>query len=75
MPVIVCEIFLLLRGFYSFKTSVPWLAIAPIPLTALIVPLLEEWLFRGLFLGVLLRGLKTWPAILVSAGIFRLFIS
>ncbi len=72
LPVLLCEIFLVTRGLYSMRSSISWLSIAPILLTAMIVPLLEEWLFRGLFLGVLLRGMRAWSAILVSAGIFSI---
>jgi membrane protease YdiL (CAAX protease family) len=34
--------------------------------------LIEEALFRGLFLGILLRGLRRWPAIVLSAAIFSI---
>lgn len=72
VPVILCEIFLVQRGVYSLKPGLPWGdAVAVIP-SALVVPLIEEPLFRGLFLGVLLRGLRTWPANLISAAIFSI---
>jgi membrane protease YdiL (CAAX protease family) len=44
----------------------------PLIPTAVVVPLIEEALFRGLFLGVLLRGLRPWPANLLSAAIFSI---
>jgi len=72
VPVLLCEIFLVLRGVYSLKSGLPWDdAFAVVP-SALVVPLIEEPLFRGLFLGVLLRGLRTWPANLISAAIFSI---
>jgi membrane protease YdiL (CAAX protease family) len=72
VPVLVCEIFLVQRGLYSLRTGSSWLAALPLIATAMIVPLIEEALFRGLFLGVFLRGLRPWPAILLSAAIFSI---
>jgi uncharacterized protein len=72
LPVILCEIFLVKRGLYSMRAGFSWIAILPLIGTAVIVPLIEESLFRGLFLGVLLRGLRPWPANLLSAAIFSI---
>lgn len=72
VPVILCEIFLVQRGLYSLRPGSSWLGTAPLIGTALVVPLIEESLFRGLFLGVLLRGLRPWPANLLSAAIFSI---
>ena len=72
LPVVLCEIFLVQRGVYSMKPGQPWdefLAVLP---SAVVVPLIEEPLFRGLFLGVLLRGFRAWPANLISAAIFSI---
>ena len=72
LPVILCEIFLVDRGLYSMRASFSWVAILPLIGTAVVVPLIEESLFRGLFLGVLLRGVRPWPANLLSAAIFSI---
>jgi uncharacterized protein len=72
LPVIGCEIFLVQRGLYLMRPGSSWLATLPVIPTAIIVPLIEEALFRGLFLGVLLRGLRPWPANLLSAAIFSI---
>jgi membrane protease YdiL (CAAX protease family) len=72
LPVIVCEVFLVERGLYSMRAAFSWVAILPRIGTAVIVPLIEESLFRGLFLGVLLRGLRPLPANLLSAAIFSI---
>ncbi len=72
LPVILCEIFLVQRGLYSMRAGFSWVAILPLVGTAVIVPLIEESLFRGLFLGVLLRDLRPWPANLLSAAIFSI---
>lgn len=72
VPVIVCEVFLVQRGLYSMRPGSSWFAILPLLGTAVIVPFLEEPLFRGLFQGVLLRGMRPWPANLWSAAIFSI---
>jgi CAAX protease family protein len=72
LPVLLCEIFLVARGLYSMRPSTSFLAVAQIIPTAVVVPLIEESLFRGLFLGVLLRGSRPWAANLISAGIFSI---
>ncbi len=33
-------------------------------------PIIEEIIFRGMLLSILMRSLSRWPAILISAGIF-----
>jgi len=72
VPVLFCEIFLVARGFYSLKPDPAWSAVAAIIPTAVVVPFIEEALFRGLFLGILLRSFRPWPANLVSAAIFSI---
>ncbi len=72
LPVILCEIFLIQRGLYSARAGFSWIEILPLIGTAVIVPLIEEALFRGLFLGVFLRGLRPWPANLLGAAIFSI---
>jgi membrane protease YdiL (CAAX protease family) len=54
------------------RTHVGWSALAAVTLTAVVVPLLEEFFFRGLFLGVLLRGNRPLTAVLLSSGIFSI---
>lgn len=72
LPVLVCEIVLVQSGVYSMRDNSDWEAVGKVTLTAAVVPLIEESLFRGLFLGVLLRGLRRWPAIVLSAAIFSI---
>lgn len=72
LPVFACEIFLVQSGFYSMRGGAPWGEFGEALSTTIAVPLIEEPLFRGLFLGVLLRGLSPWPANLLSAGIFSI---
>ena len=54
------------------RSHVAWAAVASVTLTAAVVPLIEEALFRGLFLGVLLRGNRPLLATLVSSAFFSI---
>ena len=72
LPVLGCGILLVALGNYTMRTDVAWAPLAAVVLTAAVVAILEEALFRGLFLGVLLRGTPPLSAGLLSAGIFSI---
>jgi membrane protease YdiL (CAAX protease family) len=72
LPVLCCGVFLVMLGNYTMRNHVAWDAVAALALTAAAVPLIEETLFRGLFLGVLLRGNRPLTAALLSSGIFSI---
>jgi membrane protease YdiL (CAAX protease family) len=72
LPVVGCELFLVLSDAYSIRPSFSWFDVLKVLPTAVVVPLIEESLFRGLFLGVLLRSWRSWMAGLLSAGIFSI---
>jgi membrane protease YdiL (CAAX protease family) len=72
VPVVCCAGVLLFQDVYTMRPSVAWNKVGSVALTAAAVPFIEETLFRGLFLGVLLRSNRPWPATLLSAGIFSI---
>lgn len=72
LPLVCCAVILVFAGIYRLREEVPWLPVASVALTAAIVPLIEEALFRGLFLGVFLRRSRPLVAALMSAGIFSI---
>jgi membrane protease YdiL (CAAX protease family) len=72
LPVLCCEIFFVRLGVYTMRSGGAWKDIGEVVLPATIVPLIEEALFRGLFLGVLLRGNRPWMATVLSAAIFSI---
>jgi CAAX protease family protein len=72
LPVLCCGVFLVALGNYTMRTEVAWNAVAAVALTAAVVPFIEESLFRGLFLGVLLRSNRPLTATLLSSGIFSI---
>lgn len=72
LPVFYCGIFLVALGNYTMRPHIAWTAVATVALSAAVVPFIEEALFRGLFLGVLLRGNHPLTAALLSSGIFSI---
>ena len=72
LPALACELFLILSDAYSIRPSFSWLNVLEVIPTAVVVPFIEEALFRGLFLGVLLRAMRPWAASVVSAAIFSI---
>jgi membrane protease YdiL (CAAX protease family) len=72
VPVLCCGVCLVALGNYAMRAQVAWTAVAAVALAAAIVSVIEETLFRGLFLGVLLRGNRPLIATLLSSGIFSI---
>jgi membrane protease YdiL (CAAX protease family) len=55
---------------YHFKKELHLEKIPPLLLSAIIVALLEEGLFRGAILGLFCRTMRPWPAIIATGAIF-----
>ena len=72
IPLLCCGGALLFFSIYALRPIIDWPSIASIALTAIVVPFHEEALFRGLFLGVLLRSMRSTTAVLLSSGIFSI---
>lgn len=72
VPLLCAAQALLAIGFYTLRHSVAVRPILAVTLSAITVPLIEEALFRGLILGVLLRTGRARIAVLVSAAIFSI---
>ncbi|MEO6848861.1 MAG: CPBP family intramembrane glutamic endopeptidase [Chthoniobacterales bacterium] len=68
----------LLSGVYVYldvfhlKTNVSWSPLVRIVLAVIFVSVLEEYFFRGLLLGLALRVMSKWNAILLVAFIFAI---
>ncbi|MEM7383696.1 MAG: CPBP family intramembrane glutamic endopeptidase [Verrucomicrobiota bacterium] len=54
----------LLGDLYYVREEIKWGRFPGIIISALVVGLLEEYFFRGAILGLLMRTLKTWKAVL-----------
>ncbi len=60
-------------GAYVLEGEIKWRSIVPrAVLSGVVVALLEEWLFRKVFLGVALRSSRKWAAILLVSGLFSI---
>ena len=57
---------------YTYQGDVRWDKIYKSPGTAITVGILEEWLFRGVLLGLCLRVLKARTAILYISALFSI---
>ncbi len=60
----------ILGGVYRWKQTLPWERIPPLLLSAIVVALLEEGLFRGGILGLFRRTLRPGAAIVFTSAIF-----
>ncbi len=69
VPLALAAVSLVVGKIFLLKAQWPWLALVGVLGAAVAVPLLEEFFFRGIILGVLLRDL---PAI-VAGGIVAAF--
>lgn len=72
VPLLCFGWLLLTLGVFSLRSSFSVLALGERTLTAIVVPFIEEPLFRGLFLGVLLRSAPRSVAVFLSSGIFSI---
>ena len=59
-------------GPYKLRGAVHWDKLAFLPLTAITVSILEEYLFRGGIQGIAQRTLTNWMAIFLVAGLFAI---
>jgi membrane protease YdiL (CAAX protease family) len=60
-------------GAYVLEGEIKWRSILPrAVLSGVVVALLEEWLFRKVFLGVALRSSKKWIAIMLVSALFSI---
>ena len=72
VPLLCLAALLFQVGAYGFKREISLLGIGERTLSAIVVPFLEEPLFRGLILGVLLRSYRPWRAALYTSAGFSI---
>ncbi|HWB05383.1 MAG TPA: CPBP family intramembrane glutamic endopeptidase [Verrucomicrobiales bacterium] len=64
---------LLWSGAYVMEGKIDWFGlVSRAALTCIVVALLEEWLFRGIFLGVALRSSRPWVAVILVSALFSI---
>ena len=57
---------------FLLKNAAPWNALGAVLAAAVVVPLIEELFFRGLFLGILLRSFRPGIAIVITSAFFAI---
>jgi uncharacterized protein len=72
IPLLVGTVMLIATRIFLLKNAVPWTAFGAVLAAAIIVPLIEELFFRGLFLGILLRSLRPVLAALTTSAFFAI---
>jgi membrane protease YdiL (CAAX protease family) len=59
-------------GIYTWKSHLPWDLVARVFPTALIVAVVEEFLFRGAILGLVRQSITTVPAMVFVSALFSI---
>src|SRR4029077_2959039 len=72
VPLFVATIALIGTRIFLLKNAVPWSSLGAVLAAAIVVPLIEELFFRGLLLGILLRGLRPVVATLITSAFFAI---
>ncbi len=72
IPLLCCGAVLLALQFYSLRHPFLWGKMPGVLGAVLVVPLLEELLFRGFILGLLLRSCSRWGALLLTSALFSI---
>ena len=72
IPLLCCGAFIIALHIYSLRHAFLWQKMPTVLVAASIVPVLEELLFRGFILGVLLRSFSRLGALLLTSGLFSI---
>jgi membrane protease YdiL (CAAX protease family) len=72
IPLLCCGAVIIAIHIYSLRQAFLWHKMPAVLIAASIVPILEELLFRGFILGVLLRSFSRLNALLLSSGLFSI---
>jgi membrane protease YdiL (CAAX protease family) len=72
IPLLCCGAMIIALHIYSLRHGFLWRKMPTVLVAASIVPVLEELLFRGFILGVLLRSFSRLGALLLTSGLFSI---
>ena len=72
IPLLCCSAVLIVSHIYSLQPTISWLALAKIIPASAVVPAIEETFFRGLILGILLRGGHKYMSIFVTSALYSI---
>ena len=72
LPLFCCGAILIALPNYSLRPAFLWQKMPTVMVAASVVPILEELLFRGFILGVLLRSCSRRAALLITSAVFAI---
>ena len=72
IPLLCCGAVLIALHIYSLRHAFLWHKMPTVLIAAIVVPILEEFLFRGFILGVLLRSCSRLFALLFTSVLFSI---
>ncbi len=72
IPLLCCGAVLIVLHIYSLRHAFLWHKMGTVLFAASIVPILEELLFRGFILGVLLRSFSRLGALILTSALFSI---
>jgi membrane protease YdiL (CAAX protease family) len=72
IPLLVGAVILIATRIFLLRSAIPWSSLGAVTAAAIVVPLIEEFFFRGLFLGILLRSLRRIVATLITSAFFAI---
>jgi uncharacterized protein len=72
VPLLFCGALLVALHVYSLRHIFVWSRLGKLLLASIAVPFIEEAFFRGIILGVLLRGGRKYLAILLVSALFAI---
>ena len=72
VPLLCGGVVLITFRIYSLRHAFLWAKMPEVLIAASVVPILEELLFRGFILGVLLRGFSRLNALLMTSALFSI---
>ncbi|HSH38209.1 MAG TPA: CPBP family intramembrane glutamic endopeptidase [Chthoniobacterales bacterium] len=72
VPLLFLAVLLFQLGAYGFRREISLMELGERTVSAMVVPFLEEPLFRGLILGVLMRSSPAWLAALLTSAVFSI---
>jgi CAAX protease family protein len=72
LVMVAMSVFLVQAGIYRMRDELPFARLALVALSAVVVSVLEEMLFRGAILGLVRRTLAPYPAIALVSALYSI---
>ena len=72
IPLLVGFVVLIATRIFLLKNAIPGSSLGAALVASIVVPLIEELFFRGLLLGILLRGLRPVVGMLITSAFFAI---